>query len=177
MAKMGCLLVILSLVALGAIIVVPVLPFLNDTPQIDQYLQPLLCQTGETIRRDLYSTRDRDGTSYSMNVYCLGDDRAERDVTLMWGLMGMGAFVVPFLIGLAALIIGLQRSQSTSETVSMSSGTWSTPAGGFTAGPGGGGKPTLTQRLKELQDARDAGLISGMEYDRVRQQILDSMDD
>jgi hypothetical protein len=170
MAKVGCLLVILSLVGLGVIIVVPVLPFLNDTPQIDQYLQPLLCQPGETIQREQYSTRDRDGTSYSMDVYCISEDRTRRDVTLTWGLMGMGIFVVPFLIGLAALIIGLQRSQSGSETVSMSGGTWSAPAGG-------GSKPTLTQRLKELQDARDAGLISGMEYDRVRQQILDSMDD
>ncbi len=35
----------------------------------------------------------------------------------------------------------------------------------------------LTDRLRQLQEAYDARLISKDEYDRVRQQILDSMDD
>jgi putative oligomerization/nucleic acid binding protein len=35
----------------------------------------------------------------------------------------------------------------------------------------------LADRLRQLQEARDAGLISSDEYERVRQQILDSMDD
>lgn len=33
----------------------------------------------------------------------------------------------------------------------------------------------LTTRLKQLEEARDKGLISQEEYDRLRQQILDSM--
>ncbi len=37
------------------------------------------------------------------------------------------------------------------------------------------GTDALTVRLKQLEQARQAGLISQEEYDRVRQQILDSM--
>ncbi len=36
---------------------------------------------------------------------------------------------------------------------------------------------TLAERLKQLEDARQQGLISSAEYERTRQAILDSMDD
>jgi hypothetical protein len=39
------------------------------------------------------------------------------------------------------------------------------------------GRGDLVSRLKQLQEARDANLISQEEYDRTRRQILDSMDD
>lgn len=39
------------------------------------------------------------------------------------------------------------------------------------------GKGSLTQRLKQLDEAYENDLISKDEYDRVRQAILDSMDD
>jgi hypothetical protein len=38
-------------------------------------------------------------------------------------------------------------------------------------------KTDLKDRLRQLQEARDANLITQEEYDRVRQQILDSLDD
>ena len=36
---------------------------------------------------------------------------------------------------------------------------------------------TLAERLKELEDARQQGLISQQEYDRIRTALLDKMDD
>jgi len=39
------------------------------------------------------------------------------------------------------------------------------------------GSGNLADRLRQVQEARDAGLISKEEFERVRQQILDSMDD
>jgi hypothetical protein len=47
----------------------------------------------------------------------------------------------------------------------------------FAAQNGGQNRASLTDRLRQLQEARDAGLISRDEYERVRQQILDSLDD
>lgn len=47
----------------------------------------------------------------------------------------------------------------------------------FVAQNGGQNRASLTDRLRQLQEARDAGLISKDEYERVRQQILDSLDD
>jgi hypothetical protein len=180
MTKFGCLLIILGIVSLLAIVVVPVLPFLNDNPAIDNFLQPLLCQPGETVRREQYSYRDYEGTSYSMNVYCLGDDEVERDVSTRWFIVGTVAFLVPFLIGLFAAIYGMNRnirnSVSTLATPSIGNRDWG--SGVMSVNPAGSSsRPTLTQRLKELQEARDAGLISAIEFDRARQQILDSMDD
>jgi hypothetical protein len=115
-----------------------------------------------------------------MNVYCLGDDEVERDVTDRWFLIGLVAFLAPFLVGLFALIFGVQRNavKSAVNTASGSAG-WAVPGSGvMSVNTGSTGKnASLTQRLKELQEARDAGLISAVEYDRMRQQILDSMDD
>ncbi|MBZ0288857.1 MAG: SHOCT domain-containing protein [Anaerolineae bacterium] len=37
------------------------------------------------------------------------------------------------------------------------------------------GAVTLAAKLKEIQEARDAGLISSEEYDRLRQEILDKL--
>ncbi|MCC6803144.1 MAG: SHOCT domain-containing protein [Anaerolineae bacterium] len=48
--------------------------------------------------------------------------------------------------------------------------TFSRPTG--QAAPG---ETTLAARLRQLQEARDAGLISMDEYDRVRKEILDNM--
>ncbi len=181
MAKLGCLLIILAVVGLIALVVVPVLPFLENSPQVDGFLQPLLCQPGETVQREQYSYRDSEGTSYSMNVYCMGDG-VERDVTMNWTLIGVGAFLVPFLIGLFAFIYGVNRNARnrsvTLTTASIGNTGWVMPSsGGMSVGTGGSKNASLVQRLKELQDARDAGLISAIEYDRTRQQILDSMDD
>jgi len=38
----------------------------------------------------------------------------------------------------------------------------------------GGDELSLADKLKQLQEARDAGLLSADEYDRLRQQILDA---
>lgn len=43
------------------------------------------------------------------------------------------------------------------------------------AAPGAAGSGDLTNRLRQLDEARKAGLISQEEYDRLRQQILDKM--
>lgn len=176
MAKLGCLLIILAVAGLLVIVVVPVLPFLNDSPQVDSFMQPLLCQPGETVRREQYSYRDYDGTAYSMNVYCIGDDRVERDVSARWFVIGMVAFLGPFLIGLLTFIFGVNRNAgkhvTTLTTATIGNTDWGSGVVSVNTA-----KPTLTQRLKELQEARDAGLISAIEFDRARQQILDRMDD
>jgi hypothetical protein len=184
MAKMGCLLIILSTVALCVIVVIPVLPFLNNSPEIDRFMQPLLCQPGETVRREQYSYQDFEGTAYSMNVYCVNNDEVERDVSARWFIMGAVAFTVPFLIGLFMFIYGVNRYSknrvATLTTASLGNTGWAMPQSSMMSvntTSSGVGKATLTQRLKELQDARDAGLISSIEFDKARQQILDSMED
>lgn len=250
----GCLLIILAMVALIGIIVIPVIPDL-DAPtnaSIDAYLGTLLCNKNETIVRDQYQTRDSDGTSYSMNVFCQAAEGDPKDVTPKWVLYGIGGFLVPFLIGLLLFIVGMaararrsisnltggvinpvgmsgvsfggglgtlsgssRQPQVFASRTSQWDGSGRTPAGmpaaveysdgvlrvggmeinmgaltpeqvealrrqgqEFIQAAKAGGvvedKTNLVARLKELQEARDSGLITSLEYDRMRQEILDN---
>lgn len=183
MARLGCLLSIIGMVCLFGIVVLPVLPFLEKTTLIDDYLQPLLCEPGETIQRSQYSTRDSEGTSYSMDVSCRNSDRQERDVTGRWMLIGIAGFLVPFLIGLFMFIGGVNRGVRRVVTTANGDVILPTPTttifgnkelvnSAMNAMRSAGSK-SLTEKLQQVQDARDKGLISSEEYDRLRQEILD----
>lgn len=180
MAKLGCLLMIVSFVLLCGLVVLPVIPFLEDTKAFDDILQSVFCKEGEAVERDQYQTRDSEGTSYSMDLYCIGEE-GRRDVTGQWFLVGMLGFMAPFLIGLFAFIFGVNRGVrrvtinrdsdvlgggSTLDLSSFMSPSQPVPSSS-------GGIKSLTDKLKQIQDARDAGLITSEEYDRLRQEILD----
>jgi hypothetical protein len=175
MAKLGCLLIILSVVGLCAIIVIPVLPFLDDSETIDGMLEPLFCEPGEKIERDQYTTSsNRGGTTFTMAVYCVSQESGRRDVTDRWTLIGMGAFLVPFLIGLFAFIAGVGRNARQRAAVSSSPIIVGGQMLSGSMPPSSSSGASLTQRLKEIQEARNAGLITAEEYERLRQEVLDS---
>ncbi|MBZ0285366.1 MAG: SHOCT domain-containing protein [Anaerolineae bacterium] len=180
MARFGCLLMIVSFVVLCGLVVLPVIPFLEDTKAFDDLLQPLFCQKGETVVREQYQTTDRDGTSYSMDVYCVSEE-GRRDVTAQWFLVGIVGFTAPFLIGLFAFIFGVNRGVRRvtvggdtdilggGRTVDLSS--FMSPSQAATSSSGS--SKSLSDKLKQIQEARDAGLITVDEYDRLRREILD----
>ncbi len=107
---------------------------------------------------------------------------------IYFGLVGVGLVVT--IIG---LLIGRRRSSPipVSFGVPGGSGTVYTSSTFNAQNPGGGfdlnqviqqardmktaASGDLTTRLKQLEDARNAGLISQTEYDRTRQQILDTL--
>lgn len=181
MAKLGCLLMIVSFVLLCGLVVLPVLPFLENTKAFDDVLETVFCQEGETVERDQYQTRDSEGTSYSMDLYCIGE-QGRRDVTGQWFLVGILGFMAPFLIGLFAFIFGVNRGVRRTVTINRDTDVL---GGGSTvdlssfmspsqpAPSSSRGGKSLTDKLKQIQDARDAGLITSEEYDRLRQEILD----
>lgn len=175
---------LLSFFALCGIIVIPVLPPFEESTEIDGYLTPLLCQPEETIERDQYSERARGGgTSYSMDVYCIDKDGDRRNETGRWALLGGGGFTIPFLIGLFVLIAGTNRSARNSAPTLMTTGTpvnFGTPSNygtsaSFGSSPAPSAGRTLSERLKQIDDARNQGLITADEYDRLRKEILDEM--
>lgn len=174
MGKFGCLLVILALVVLFTGVVIPVIPNTVDSPTVDSYLQSILCGADETILRSQYSERYIDGTAYSMNVYCVNNENIRRDVSGTWVLLGMAGFIIPFGIGLVMIfstkvppprpvtgngqvidVDALRKQISTQQGVSVS-----------------GGNKSLAERLRELEEARNAGLITYNEYDRMRDEII-----
>ncbi|MCL4877996.1 MAG: hypothetical protein KJ064_15165 [Anaerolineae bacterium] len=171
MTGCGCLLMIFSMVVLFGVTVIPVIPAFEDNQTIDDLLQPLMCQSGETIQRDQYSRSDTRGTSYSMEVYCVKNNELKRDVTNRWIMVGVVGFVAPFLIGLFSFLVGVIRGAAklTGQVVSpliTSPGVMVT-----TVGKGGASMP-LADRLKQVEDAHRAGLISLDEYERMRQEIM-----
>ncbi len=171
--RFGCLFIIIAVVLLCVLVVLPVLPFTADNSTIDTALQPILCQQGETIQRDQYSRNDRQGTSYSMVVYCVSE-RTKRDVTGQWTLLSIGAFIIPLFIGIGSIIRSANRLSkgftSGDDASRMPRGTPIFSSGGsLKVGP----DKSLADKLRELQDLRDKGLITGEEFDKLRKEILD----
>lgn len=183
MGRLGCLLILVGILGLIVLLVLPVLPPLEYSAELDDLLAPLLCQPDETIQRQQYSYSTDDGQTFSMNVYCLDGDGRRRDVTDRWALISAGAFALPFMLGLILLISGLSRRAQPAQAAALPAvdDLLSTPpmVGGqpvrvSSSSPTSGGL-SLADRLKQLQDARDAGLLSAQEYERLRQDILNDV--
>jgi hypothetical protein len=225
----GCLLIIIAIAILVVVMVIPVLPMTAENRDVDNYLQALLCQPTDRIVREQYSFTDRDGTNFSMDVYCETVEGQREDVTGKWVLFSMIGFAVPLLIGIGAFILAGRRRAISSDTfpgvalgTPTSFSTGSTPqvvvtrygggssspvegvefkdgvlkVGGMQISMGGfspeqietlkrqaaqaqgqtpSGDTDFVAKLKQIQEARDAGLISSAEYDHLRQEILDNM--
>jgi hypothetical protein len=161
MRRSGCLLVIVAMLALCGLVMLPVLPFFEDNSALDNLLQPLICQSGEQIERDLYTaSTGRSGTSFTMSVFCVDAAGQRRDESDRWAGISLISFLVPFLVGMLLFGLGFSRmSRQMAIAVPTSTGLVLSSS--------------LTERLQELQLARDAGLISTEEYEQLRQRALD----
>lgn len=179
MARLGCLLEIISMIALFILVVLPVLPLFENSEFFDNILKPVICPDGE-IRREQYQTYDDDdGTGYNMNVYCEDSEGDEVDVTWQWFGIGVGAFLIPFLIGLPMTIIGFNKGVK-----GMMGGMPQVSTDGLEGygTPASFGMPmdekpknqakSLTEKLQELEDAKRQGLITELEYQQMRDDIL-----
>lgn len=116
---------------------------------------------------------------------------------VMSGLMGsfiyFGLLGVGLVVTIIGLVLGRRRSSlpvtfgvPTGSGVVYTSSTYNSqnPGGGFDLNQviqqardmkAAASSGDLTTRLKQLDEARNAGLISQTEYDRARQQILDTL--
>ena len=151
-----------------------------------------LCKSGEKLvtpePRNTLSTPGKDLKITGLFA-CVDDAGNRRDITadVMQSAFGEIANVLPswattsivaaflFCLGLPILLLGVvlflfgQPSPpvpiglSASPTPNINTGQTNHPSGSF------------TDRLQELEKARQQGLISQDEYDRLRQQILDQM--
>ena len=191
---MGRLLIILGVfeifLGVGAMIVVfsiDAIPFVEDF-LIDQY-----CESHE---RKITSARTYSGGSNSSSTvwYCEDVEGNRREITDKIGLTGVAVFLVPFLSGMVMIFMGAFRAKNNMlKRFGLAGGN---PYGSSTsidltnaspaqvhqflqalAARNQGGSATLASRLQQLDQARNQGLITESEYQRVRQQILDSMDD
>lgn len=135
------------------------------------------CQSGEKLATA--EPRNTDSTTIGL-FFCVDDAGQRRDITsdVMENAFGQMFTVLPgwatagftsialFCIGLPILIVGaiLSLRGSRKSTSLM-------PAEGFS----GNASASLKDRLKQLDEARNAGLLSDDEYERKRQQLLDAL--
>lgn len=139
------------------------------------------------------------GTDDSSDLYyCETEAGDRREVTGRIILIALTAFLIPFLSGMAMIFIGARRMQSQftkqmlgsfttqdGQSITMQQGT--IPAenmaqvqhvlGAMTGSMTGASQQSLAERLQEIEDARQQGLLSKLEYEKAREAILDKFDD
>lgn len=162
-----------------------------------------LCEPGEKIETEEGpSSRTVGGTwGRPITVYCVDDEGNRREVTGQFAgdlfgqafasmpafLGGIGlsmCFSSLIVVGIILLIIGSIITRRSQPRTVMAGGIPGVQV--YTNQPGAvdvtryvqqqsksGGD--LTAKLRQLEEARNKGLISAEEYDRLRQQILDTM--
>ncbi|MBN1967396.1 MAG: SHOCT domain-containing protein, partial [Anaerolineae bacterium] len=140
---------------------------------------PLLCDSGEQAVQESRTQSDLRGTVHSVELYCESEDGARRDVSGGLFVLGAIGFSVPFVGGLLLSMVSLggiarrktrqmmQDPQAALAQLGIAA-TPSTPRGV----PGMAASGTLADKLRQLEQARDQGLITVEEYERARQGLL-----
>ena len=177
----GILLILVAVAALMLVVVLPAVMDVKDVPTLNNALQRVLCQSGETLSTERHVGPSYDGgTSYSATYYCTNNDEVERDVTGAATLMGMVIFVIPFLIGLF-MIIGSSfgmAGRAVTTTIGSATSTILTMSADNKRKQSvsmGGEKDSISDRLRDLKSAYDQGLITEAEYELKRKEILRQM--
>jgi hypothetical protein len=190
----GLFFIVIAIAALLIVVVVPILPGSADNPTVLNLMAVLVCQPGERASIEVLVTHDEDGTGYTPDVTCIGREGETSNQTGKLFVIGAGIFIVTLLPGILLINIGARRSRSsrkgslsdlqeivralntqgTSSTVfsNLDAGLSSDFRGNTAQSPN---TADLVSKLKQLEQARDGGLITQQEYDRLRQEILDKM--
>jgi hypothetical protein len=221
MSKLAIFLGIILMIGAFALLFVLVIPVegLQSNPTIIAAKNSLFCEPGERYVEDIGALISGSGTrafGRELTIYCEDSEGQQRDVTTQAVTTIIGAFGLPFGLGLTLTLVGGivafagwtrrlaggamsnvpvtvysntpgQGVKYTTTTIRMNDQEIPAEAAevikqvmaGFQASAesfqADGSNDTLVAKLRQLEEARDAGLISAIEYDRMRQQILDSM--
>lgn len=178
---MGRLLIILGTALIIAAVALIIMVFsVEDIPIVQETLAGLYCEPNEIITHA--SVLRFGGTENADDLYfCDNNEGEEREITGQIMLTAGGVFIVPFLLGLLMTMYGAWSTQKnfSNKALSVTGHEIYKMKGGSLSQPVDFSKNTsnLADRLQQLDEARQQGLISKAEYDRTRQSILDSMDD
>lgn len=200
------------IIILGIVLIIISIPILvitisatDDESELSQVFESMVCNAPEQLvinRRMSF-----DGEGQTINMYCEIEPGQRREVTATFVLITVGAFGIPFGLGMILTMWGAYRAQARARK-NMSNYLVSMPdpksgkstvvkvrgninnmspeaqelinssLGGVAGNvPQSTDKGSLSGRLEQLNEAYNNDLISKDEYDRMRQAILDSMDD
>ncbi|MGB1287293.1 MAG: hypothetical protein ACPG7F_12210 [Aggregatilineales bacterium] len=158
--------------------------FATESSPISNILTALVCEQYETldIERTAWSLPNGE-SGENLNFQCMIEPTQGRDVTDKVILIAIAVFSIPLTLGIIFINIGARK------LVKHQTANWQYQLqdnidilSNMTSGNPlitiqGADKGDLSERLQQLDDAHQKNLITKTEYDRVRQAILDSMDD
>lgn len=172
-----------------------------------QIIIPLACEEGDSIRTESRMTFSSDGRSQTTDFFCVDSEGIEENVTdsvIVIIIVGFGGLLIT---GILTIFMGsrivskrmqenlrntvfeqqgignihssvidlrsntLKQGQIPPETQAQIQAIFSQMGDAFA------NNDSLADKLQQLEEARQQGLISQAEYERTRQAILDSMDD
>jgi hypothetical protein len=188
MRGLGCLLGI-ALIGFGIVLSIMILASPNEG-FIGELLTSNLCEEYETIT----STRSiTNGTNSTTSYYCADrEGTVKKEITGQLIIIFFGVLMAPLLVGVGLIIVSAQSGSkqrtkvrafddntfqvyTTSTTTRMTDEQAEMVQRVMDAFTGSGSN--LTNRLQQLKDAYDKGLISQQEYEQTRRTILEAMDD
>ncbi len=239
MGRLGCwlgfFLMTLAMVAMFALVVLPVIGPFRDNATLMSLQAAINCPPGYTFENE-FTTYSRPGETMDVATgYCISPDNEKRTELTpeqqgRFFLIAVGVFVIPFIIGLFMFIAGVNVMTHNSVRSAVQTGRIPFVNTGPVQSPGtsvsyvttSSGNPidpkisamirrttgldldelhqqahaqgsasvmsvsdwsdntnlsggSLSERLKQIDDARDQGLISKEEYERLRKAILNDL--
>jgi hypothetical protein len=109
MARLGCFLQIIGMMALCLLVILP--GIFGNYGFFDNLLETLLCPDGEIHAERNQIVHNDGSTSYTTTLYCEDSEGHETNVTAMWTGIAYAAFLLPFLLGLFMMMRGYNKSE------------------------------------------------------------------
>lgn len=169
MMRIGIVSLILSI---GLVVAGFILILATDT--MLEPLSTILCPTNQTLSRETSSFRGETDVTF----YCVNDDGVHQNEVTGWVVLMMFGLFIPMVISILLVVVaGVGKTRRAVEVVAGSYGAredvldpLANQARHVNVGVG---EPTLQNKLQQLKDAYEAGLINKWEYDDRKEQILD----
>lgn len=198
----GCLTIIIAVIFLMLLVVVPSIMDLEDAAPLQTVMQQVFCQNGEVLTNKRYSSPAYDGgTNYSSDFFCVNAERQQRDVTGIITISGMMGFSALLTVGILMSIgAGMFASRKSTQAIlpaiqnmaaqarvqrvyNVAGASSDTDIQSFLSNFGQGGaqalglegQESLKDKLKQLQESYDLGLIDKEEYDDARKRLLEKL--
>ena len=191
----GIALMVFAFVILTLFIIAPaVVSSLDDAPLLRNIMQIAVCRPNEVLTAAYSTYSTPTSTTRTTDMSCVDSEHNARDVSQQ--IIGIGAigYLGPFLIGLFMALLGRPDDKKQTTVPSMAVGidvadrtaraqrleallqAREKSSGGVASlsasEQGQPGHLPLAQRLRELKEAFNAGLITEAEYKAKRKELL-----
>ena len=180
----GVALMVFAFVILTLFIIAPsVVSSLDDAPLLKSIMQTAVCRPNEVLTAHYSTYNTPTSTTRSLDTSCVDSEHNARDVSQQIIQIGAIGYLGPFLIGLFMAMLGRPNDKKESNVsysaVESDFGQRNARAerleGLLEAREKSSGQTDhlpLAQRLRELKEAFNAGLITEAEYTAKRKELL-----